>query len=238
MRSNPIIDGRYWLCLSAASIFGTNTGDFVAGYLHIGHLAGLPWLALAFAAIVVAERFAAYRTAIWFWAAIITVRTAATNVGDAFHDFGLGFGVSLPLVLAIFAVCVLVYRRAGGNRPTDGKLRVDGFYWVTMMLAGVLGTIGGDFASFAIHMTTVGAAIVFFTLAALSIRRFGPGGGLLDPIPYWTTVALIRTAGTAAGDAIAHAIGLMASTMVTGAVFIGLVVYFYRKPAISFVQAR
>ena len=228
MRGNPIIDGRYWLCLSAASIFGTNTGDFVAGYLHIGHLAGLPWLALVFAAILVAERFAGYPTAIWFWAAIITVRTAATNVGDAFHDFGLGFGVSLPLVLALFAVCVIVYRR--GGRPTGRKLRVDGFYWVTMMLAGVLGTIGGDFASFGIHMTTVGAAVVFFALAAWAIRHFGAKGTLLAAIPYWTTVALIRTAGTAGGDAIAHGIGLVASSIVTGVVFVGLVGHFYRRP--------
>jgi uncharacterized membrane-anchored protein len=232
MRSVPVVDTRYWLCLSAASIFGTNTGDFVAGYLHIGHLAGLPWLALAFAAIVTAERFAAYRTAIWFWAAIITVRTAATNVGDAFHDFGLGFGVSLPLVLVIFAACVVVYRRAG-ERPTDGRLRVDGFYWVTMMLAGVLGTIGGDFASFGIHMTTVGAAVVFFALAAWSIRYFKATGVLLAATAYWTTVALIRTAGTAAGDAIAHGIGLVASTVLTGAVFVGLVVCFYRRPESS-----
>ena len=229
MRSVPVVDARYWLCLSAASIFGTNTGDFVAGYLHIGHLAGLPWLALLFAAILVGERFAPYRTALWFWAAIITVRTAATNVGDAFHDFGLGFAISLPIVFVVFAASVLLYRRTTPGPAADGKMRVNGVYWLTMMLAGVLGTIGGDFASFGIHMTTVGAAVVFFALAAWAIRHFGAKGVLLAAIPYWTTVALIRTAGTAGGDAIAHGIGLVASSIVTGAAFVGLVVCFYRR---------
>lgn len=230
MRAVPTIDTRYWLCLSAASIFGTNTGDFVAGYLHLGHLAGLPWLALLFAAILVTERFVAYRTSLGFWAAIITVRTAATNVGDAFHDFGLGFGISLPVVLIVFAACVLLYRRTSPRPAADGKMRVDNIYWLTMMVAGVLGTIGGDFASFAIHMTTPGAAAVFFALAAWSIRHFAARGILLAPFAYWTTVALIRTAGTAAGDAVAHGIGLVASSIVTGAVFVGLVVFFYRRP--------
>lgn len=230
MRSVPIVDAGYWLCLCAASIFGTNTGDFVAGYLHIGHLAGLPWLALLFAAILVAERFAPYRTALWFWAAIITVRTAATNVGDAFHDFGLGFGISLPIVFVVFAASVLLYWRTSPRPASDRRMRVNGVYWLTMMLAGVLGTIGGDFASFGIHMTTVGAAVVFFALTAGSIRLFAARGMLLAAIPYWATVALIRTAGTAGGDAVAHGIGLVASSIVTGAVFVGLVVCLYRRP--------
>lgn len=229
MRSIPVVDGRYWLCLSAASIFGTNTGDFVAGYLHIGHLAGIPWLALLFAAILLGERFAPYRTALWFWAAIITVRTAATNVGDAFHDFGLGFGVSLPIVFVVFAASALLYRRTAPGPAMEGKMRVNGVYWLTMMLAGVLGTIGGDFASFGIHMTTVGAAAAFFALSALAIRHFGSKGVLLTAIAYWTTVALIRTAGTAGGDAVAHGIGLVASSIVTGAAFVGLVAAFYRR---------
>src|SRR3954465_4351238 len=89
MRSLPRVDIRYWFALSAASIFGTNTGDFVAGYLHIGHLAGLPWVLAAFAAVLVLERVSPVKTPMWFWAAIITMRTAATNVGDAFHDFGI-----------------------------------------------------------------------------------------------------------------------------------------------------
>ncbi len=142
------------------------------------------------------------------------MRTAATNVGDAFHDFGLGFAVSIPIVLALFVASVWVYaRRAPRPDPADATVRVNAAYWWCMMLAGVLGTLGGDFASFALHLTPTGAAIAFALLIYLSIRMFGARGMLLAPTAYWFTVALIRIGGTAGGDAFAHALRLVPSTV-------------------------
>jgi hypothetical protein len=37
----PRAGPRYRLALSIASVFGANTGDFVARYLHLGHAGGL-----------------------------------------------------------------------------------------------------------------------------------------------------------------------------------------------------
>jgi uncharacterized membrane-anchored protein len=230
MRSLPRIDVRYWLALSAASIFGTNTGDFVAGYLHLGHLAGLPWLLAAFVLILVLERTSPVKTPLWFWAAIITMRTAATNVGDAFHDFGMGFGISVPMMLVVFVASVALYARVTPARlPGEDTVQVNGAYWVAMMLAGVLGTVGGDLA--AKGLSNPGAAALFFALAWGAIAYFGRRGSLLLVVPYWTAVALIRTAGTAGGDTIAHAIGLAPSTVLTGVVFLVLVLVSSRFPA-------
>ena len=227
MRNLPSVNAKYWLSLGAASIFGTNTGDFVAGYLHVGHLAGLPYLALLFGAIVLAARFSEQSSVLYFWAAIITVRTAATNVGDTFHDFHVPYSACLPFVLALFAASVLLYKRVAGNSAKDGTMRVDAAYWLAMMLAGILGTIGGDFASFRLGLTPAGAALAVGIFVPVSIVWFARKGSLLDPVPYWTTVALIRTAGTAAGDALAQALRLSVSTVVTGLIFAGLVLYFY-----------
>lgn len=221
MQSLPRIDNRYWLALCAASIFGTNTGDFVAGYLHIGHLAGLPWLLGAFIAILLLERVSRVKTPLWFWAAIITLRTAATNVGDAFHDFGIGFGISVPLSLALFAAAAGWYSRVTPPRaPRDDTVQVNAAYWVAMMLAGVLGTVGGDVAAFRWGLTAPGAAVLFFAVVALLIASFRRRDVLLLAAAYWTVVGFIRTAGTAGGDAIAHAIGLAPSTVLTGIGFL------------------
>ncbi len=173
-------------------------------------------------------------SALYFWAAIITMRTAATNVGDAFHDFGLGFAVSIPIVLALFVASVWMYaRRAPRPDAASATVRVNAAYWCCMMLAGVLGTLGGDFASFGLHLTPAGAAIAFALLIYLSIRVLGARGMLLAPAGYWFTVALIRIGGTAGGDAFAHALRLLPSTILTGVVFVGLVVWLYRGPSMN-----
>jgi uncharacterized membrane-anchored protein len=73
--------------------------------------------------------------------------------------------------------------------------------------------------------------VVFFALAWAAIAFLGRRGILLLAVPYWAVVALIRTAGTAGGDTIAHAIGLAPSTVLTGLVFLVLVVASSRSPA-------
>lgn len=223
MRSLPRIDSRYWLCLCAASIFGTNTGDFMGDELHLGHLSGLPWLVGLFALILLLDRMIRRPTPLWFWFAIITVRTAATNIGDTFHDWHIDFAVSIPLVFVLFVGAVWVYRQV---TPLSNTIRVTPIYWVCMTLAGVLGTLAGDFASFRMHLTPPGTAVVVGALVALMLtivqRR-----QILTPVLYWTTVALIRTAGTGAGDALAHALSLPWSTLLTGLAFLAPVIAFY-----------
>ena len=103
-------------------------------------------------------------------------------------------------------------------------------YWVAMMLAAVLGTVGGDAAAKA--LTNPGAAAVFFAIAWAAIAYLGRRGLLLFAATYWIVVALIRTAGTAGGDTIAHAIGLAPSTVLTGALFLALGVASSRSPAV------
>jgi uncharacterized membrane-anchored protein len=156
-------------------------------------------------------------------------------VGDAFHDFGIDLNVSVPVVLVIFAMCAFIYMRRA--RSSDATVQVNSAYWVCMMLAGVLGTIGGDFVSYRLGLTALGAAIVCGLLITASIAWFGRRGTLLSVGPYWLTVALIRTGGTALGDAVAHAVKLPLSTALTGAVFIGLVVYFYALRSSNEIRA-
>ncbi|HJY77850.1 MAG TPA: hypothetical protein VKE95_14530 [Burkholderiales bacterium] len=225
----PRIDASYWLALVAASTFGTNSGDFVAKYLHLGHLAGLPYMGLLFAAILLSARWARRGHALYFWAAIITMRTAATNVADALQDFHIPYHVSVPLVLALFAASVLFYKRTAQASAGDASTPVNSAYWLSMMLAGILGTVAGDFASFRIALTPPVAAALFGALILVSIAWFGRRGTLPHPVPYWTTVALIRTGGTAAGDAVAIALGLAASTALTGLAFVALVTCFYGR---------
>jgi uncharacterized membrane-anchored protein len=90
----PTLGARYWSALCLASIFGANMGDLFARNLGLGHVAGLPFLAIALAIVIVAERFDRIKHQSYYWIAIIIVWTAATN----FADFAAG-DLKLPRVV-------------------------------------------------------------------------------------------------------------------------------------------
>src|SRR5580692_3762359 len=78
----PTAGPRYWAALCIASIFGANMGDFFARNIGLGHVAGLPFLAVALAIVIIVERFDRLQHQWYYWTAIIIVRTAATNFAD------------------------------------------------------------------------------------------------------------------------------------------------------------
>ena len=233
----PALGSRYWSALCLASIFGANMGDFFARNLGLGHVSGLPFLAAALAIVIVAERFDRLRHPSYYWLAIIIVRTAATN----FADFAAG-DLKLPRIWVMAALTILLvaalwlswqfaWRRLAGK--TDNLLRADVGYWVSMFIAGTLGTVIGDFCSHNLHLDDAGAAILLSPIVAalFLIGRQGP----LRLLPfYWLTVVAIRAAGTAIGDLVSgrNMLGLPLSTAVTGILFVALLL-FLREPTKS-----
>jgi uncharacterized membrane-anchored protein len=229
---------RYWVALCLASIFGANMGDFFARNLGLGHVAGLPFLALALAIVVVGERFDRSIHQAYYWTAIIIVRTAATN----FADFACG-DLKLPrvwviaaltavLIMALAASSQLVWKRASEkSEGSDAVLRADVGYWVSMFIAGTLGTVIGDYSSHDLHLGDASASLLlgaFLTVLFLSARN-----GLLQSLwYYWLTIVTVRAAGTVVGDFFAgrNMLGLPLGTLITGALFVALLVL-WKQPA-------
>ncbi len=251
MRGLPLINSKYWLALILASIFGTNTGDLISEYFHLGNVAGLPYLAVALAAIFLFEKASPWISAVYFWAAIIVIRTAATNVADATHGMGVyGIGAVVGLIAAFIFAVRLYKKRVDANPSNTATPRVDSLYWLTMALAGIVGTLVGDLSSAAFGFVNYGIAhiaslapggfdfswmqtghaagtIIFGAAIAWVISRYS-WSQLAKPFQYWTLLALIRTAGTAAGDYIAHtSLGLYNSTILTGFAFAVIIMVFY-----------
>lgn len=232
MRTQPKINFYYWITLMAASIFGCNTGDFVADTLHVGHLAGLPWLAVALVILFALERFTAFTAPIFFWLIVIVVRTAATNVADSIYDFTgsyeAGFSFGVPVCMAILSAAVWAYIRWDVDTSTNKLgVSVTPLFWICMFLAGALGTVGGDFISFGLGLWPTGTFVLMGAISVLFIYR-GRNRLSLHPVYYWATVLLIRTAGTGGGDALAHGFfNKSSATLVSGMVFVGLVIWGY-----------
>jgi uncharacterized membrane-anchored protein len=221
----PMLGARYWVALCIASIFGANMGDFFAHNLGLGHVAGLPFLAVALAIVVIAERFDRSSHESYYWIAIIIVRTAATN----FADFAAGdLKVPRIMAMAVLAVvlagtvwtsCRLSWRSTAADKSgeTGTALRADLGYWICMFIAGTLGTVIGDYCSHNLHMGDGEASLLLSPLVAVLflLGRNGP----LRLLPfYWLTVVAIRAAGTSVGDFVSGRgmLGLPLSTFVTG----------------------
>ena len=228
----PLLGLRYWIALCLASVFGANMGDFFAHNMGLGHVAGLPFLAIALAIVLILERLDRSVHEAFYWLAIVVVRTAATNLADFFSgDLRLPrpwvmAGLAVLLALSVAAAWQLSWRNAA-NR-TDARsnlLRADYGYWLAMLIAGTLGTVMGDFFSHDLHLGNAVGSIVLSALLApflvLGARQ------LLWSLPlYWTTIVMVRAAGTTVGDLLAarNALGLALSTAATGLLFIGFLI--------------
>jgi uncharacterized membrane-anchored protein len=234
----PQMGTKYWTALILASIFGANTGDFLSDVLKLGHIAGLPFLAILFVLVIIMERFDSSEHVAYFWSAIIIIRTSATNIGDIGHDLRL----KAPLVIAAFTIALLATILAWkASSATDrdqnaaqapGRISTVPVYWFAMLLAGALGTVLGDYFSFGLKLGTLRAA--FILSVPVAIVLYLGGSRLLTQLSYYfLTVVMIRAAGTAAGDYMARNIGLSLSTLVSGMAFVEFLTMWKSKEQIQ-----
>ena len=233
----PALGLRYWSALCLASTYGANMGDFYAHDIGLGHVAGLPFLAMALAVILYVERFDTLVHEAYYWSSIIVIRMAATNLADFFSvDLRLSkVWVIAALTVGLMIVVSISWRiawRQDNAKTVDQSnvLRADTGYWVSMLVAGTVGTVLGDYFSHDLHLGHANASIVLCAILGL-VFLIG-SRGLLWSVPfYWLTIVVVRAAGTVVGDFFANRnmLGLALSTAATGVVFIALLLLW--KPA-------
>jgi len=225
----PALGLRYWVIISLASVFGANMGDFVSHVLGLGHARGLPLLVATFVVILLAERRSRVGTEAYYWLAIVTIRTAATNLADlGTHDLRLSYQ-SVIAGLAMLLVLVVYFARSPFSAPADagraaalkGVPKTDVQYWTAMLIAGTLGTALGDFAAGGLGLGA--SSIVFLALLAVVVA-LGYRTVITTTGFYWLTIVIVRTAGTNVGDFLAGrhglGLGLRASTACTALLLI------------------
>ena len=245
-RHLPTLGARYWTALCLASVFGANMGDFFARNLGLGHVYGLPFLALALAIVTISERFDRSVHQVYYWTAIIIVRTAATNVADFLcGDLKLPrvlvvLGLTVLLIVALVASWQYVWgRQADKTNSSDSVLRADAGYWTSMFIAGSLGTVIGDYCSHDLHLGDGGASLLLVPILAL-LFVIARNGLLCSLWFYWITVVAVRAAGTTVGDFVAgkNMLGLPVSTLVTGILFVALLALWREPRAAKLVPAN
>ncbi len=234
---NPVIDLRYWVLISLASIFGTNTGDLAVrlcklsglfpadGLMGLKHAGPLPILILLFVILWKAEKKDPFKTELFFWSAILVIRTAATNIADMLAG-DLHFD---PLmcsgVLAVLLGLLSIWWQSNRSKPIDPLFvpETNFVYWFMMAIAGILGTVLGDYLAdeYGLAMMAAILSIAMFALVLLGFKNV-----LIFTPLYWFGVALARVAGTDVGDWLAKSaekggsgLDLATATVISGFVF-------------------
>ena len=225
-RHVPAIDRRYWFGIISASIFGTNLGDFYAHESGLG--LGLLVLVVLLATTYWIETKDRRAHEVYYWLAIIIIRTGATNIADY-----LAFRVRIPAPLLTLGLAALIAalawsatarRGRASAEPADPALaKTNLIYWGAMLAAGVFGTVAGDICS---HRFGQGPAATGLSLMLLLLLTATKSRVATSVAAYWCAVALARTAGTCIGDWLAENkrlhIGLPISTLLTGAFFVAI----------------
>jgi uncharacterized membrane-anchored protein len=245
VRHVPTINARYWAGIALASVFGTNMGDLYAHDSGLGLLGGLPVLAILFLVIYGIERFDKRGHDAYYWLCIIILRTGATNIADymagrrGMHIDRITLSIGFAALLALLAWWLgRVDRRSGETAQLKTVPTTDPGYWVTMLTAGVFGTVFGDLCE---HLANENIAAVVLAVALvvtlLAYRKFFVSA----LAAYWFVVAVARTTGTAIGDWLAESpiinLGLPLSTTISG-LALAAVLILWRSPRPEAVLAE
>jgi len=244
---NPLIDFRYWVLISLASIFGTNTGDLAVrlcklsgifppeGLLGLKHAGPLPILIVLFVVLWLLEKRDENKTELYFWSAILIIRTAATNIADMLAgDMHLDI-LLCTLVLTLCLIGLSLWWQTKRSQPIDPLFvpETDALYWCMMMTAGVLGTCLGDYLGDEYGLTLSAS---YLSLAMVIVVFSGYKNFLVVSPLYWFGVALARIAGTDVGDWLAKSaekggsgLDLPTATVISGFFFIVFTLFWKAK---------
>jgi uncharacterized membrane-anchored protein len=228
-RHVPAIGPYYWSVFAVATIFGANMGDFLSQFLGLGSVGGMPILAFFLLAVLILERLDDRSDSkAWYWAAIVLIPIAASNLGD----FAVAHGYSRRWMLAGLAI-LLIITHFGGRSESEHMLAMrlltrpgqqarpltDASYWVGMIVASTLGPLISDFCSYTLKLGPFESAAILLGLLATSFGlHYLPN--VSRWLVHWLTIVLIRGAGTAIADVLVNDprvhIGLLASTALAG----------------------
>ena len=129
------------------------------------------------------------------------------------------------------------------RRRSSGSPNKKYWYWLSLLTAGTLGTAIGDWSAEALHRGTGYATLVLGAIFAV-VLAMEKQSRWMTKLAYWSAIVAVRAAGTTAGDWLAFRdgpglsnglkLGLLLSTALTSAFFVGVLLFW--KPDASSQQ--
>ena len=227
------VTALFWATKICATTLGETGGDAVSMTLGLGYLAATGLFLLLFLATLAWQLAGRRYHPARYWLVILSTTTAGTTLSDfldrtAHLGYPGGGALLLTSLLAVLAAWKLAAGRLSFDHVVDPK--VEGFYWLAILVSNTLGTALGDFTADDLKLGFGGGALVFGALLAgvlaLHLCTRAPKALL-----FWAAFVLTRPLGAVLGDALTKghdqggsALGTLPASLALAAAVVGLIV--------------
>jgi uncharacterized membrane-anchored protein len=233
MAKVPQVTLTFWLIKIVATTLGETGGDWVTMSLNLGYLIGTAIFAVIFLGLVAGQVKASRFHPALYWATIVGTTTLGTTIADfADRSIGLGYPGGVALITTVLVISLVVWYRSEGSMSVESVvgLRVEWFYWSTIMCSQTLGTALGDWMAGpdlgGLGLGYERGALVFgagLAAVALLYLRTGVSRTLL----FWIAFVLTRPLGATLGDWLDKPVangGLEVSRLSASLILLGVIV--------------
>ncbi|MFD1559724.1 hypothetical protein ACFSHT_29480 [Paraburkholderia silviterrae] len=202
----PELTLGFWIVKIAATTLGETGGDWVTMSLNLGYLVGTLIFLAAFVVLVAAQVRARQFHAYLYWATIVATTTLGTTLADfCDRSLGLGYPGGVAIIVVLLAASLAIWYRVEGTVSIESvaTVRVEWFYWTTILFSQTLGTALGDWVAgedrgglglgYEMGAAIFGAGLVVVGLLWLSRRASRTA-------LFWAAFVLTRPLGATLGD--------------------------------------
>ena len=198
----PEVTLGYWAVKILATTLGETGGDAVSMTLDLGYAVGSAIFFVAFVIAVSAQvrgrSFQPWR----YWTVVVATTTLGTTVADlATRSLGIGYTGGSALLGAGLVGALAAWRFTEGAIAVDrvDTLRVEAFYWVTILFSQTLGTALGDWVADTRDFGYENGALVFgAALVGVALLAWVPR--VPRTAVFWSAFVLTRPLGATLGD--------------------------------------
>ncbi|CAM2171017.1 Membrane-anchored protein [Paraburkholderia sacchari] len=202
----PELTLGFWIVKIAATTLGETGGDWVTMSLNLGYLVGTLIFFAAFVVLVSAQVRARQFHPSLYWATIVATTTLGTTLADfCDRSLGLGYPGGVTIIVILLAASLAIWYRVEGTVSIESvaTVRVEWFYWTTILFSQTLGTALGDWVAgedrgglglgYETGAAIFGAGLVVVGLLWLSRR-------VSRTTLFWAAFVLTRPLGATLGD--------------------------------------
>lgn len=198
----PEVTLGFWIIKIAATTLGETGGDTLSMSFHLGYAqSSLIFMVLFIGAIALQMRAGAFHPWV-YWFAIVSTTLVGTTMADfADRSLGIGYPGGSALLLAWVLLTLAVWRLSCGavSAANITSVKMEGFYWATILASNTLGTALGDFVSDGLNFGFAGGALFFCALLA-GLALLYSFTRLSHAMLFWAAFILTRALGATLGD--------------------------------------